>query len=101
MDGGAGLTLLLETITRTGGKARAAGGEPAAHADALATAAARIGEVTTTLWTAGDPAVALFAGGKRAAARYFFRYELPRTGPQFALRADLDRTTLDVRPEWF
>jgi Acetyl-CoA dehydrogenase C-terminal like/Acyl-CoA dehydrogenase, C-terminal domain len=133
MNGGAGLTLLLETITQTAGKARAAGGEPAAHADALATAAARIGEVTTTLWNAGDPTVTLanssiyleavghvvvawmwleqllatgsreddFVEGKRAAARYFFRYELPRTGPQFALLADLDRTTLDVRPEYF
>jgi len=42
-----------------------------------------------------------FFEGKRAAARYFFRYELPRTGPQLALLAGLDRTTLDVRPEWF
>ena len=36
-----------------------------------------------------------FAGGKRAAARYFFRYELPRTGPQFDLLDSLDTTTLD------
>jgi butyryl-CoA dehydrogenase len=27
----------------------------------------------------------VFFDGKRAAARYFFRYELPRTGPQFDL----------------
>jgi alkylation response protein AidB-like acyl-CoA dehydrogenase len=133
MDGGAGLTLLLEMITETAGKARAAGGEPASHSDALAAAAARIGEVTATLWKAGEPAVTLanssiyleavghvvvawmwleqvvaaasreddFAEGKRVAARYFFRYELPRTGPQFALLADLDRTTLDMRSEWF
>ena len=39
--------------------------------------------------------------GKRAAARYFFRYELPRTGPQLDLLASLDRTTLDMREEWF
>jgi butyryl-CoA dehydrogenase len=132
MAGGAGLTLLLEMITATVGKARAAGGEPAAHADALAAAAARVAEVTATLWGAEDPAVTLansstyleavghvvvawmwleqvlaaasregdFVEGKRAAARYFFRYELPRTGPQFALLASLDRTTLDVHPGW-
>jgi alkylation response protein AidB-like acyl-CoA dehydrogenase len=39
--------------------------------------------------------------GKRAAARYFLRHELPRTGPQFALLASLDRTTLDMRDAWF
>ncbi len=36
-----------------------------------------------------------FAHGKRAAARYFFRFELPRTGPQFDLLDSLDTTTLD------
>ncbi|MBC3193552.1 acyl-CoA dehydrogenase [Pseudonocardia sp. C8] len=38
--------------------------------------------------------------GKRAAARYFFRYELPRTGPQLDLLAALDRTTVDLDPAW-
>jgi hypothetical protein len=42
-----------------------------------------------------------FYDGKRAAARYFFRYELPRTGPQFALLESLDRTTLDMRDAWY
>lgn len=42
-----------------------------------------------------------FYDGKRAAAQYFYRYELPRTGPQFDLLAGLDRTTLDTRAEWF
>ncbi len=41
-----------------------------------------------------------FYDGKRAAAAYFFRYELPRTGPQLDLLAALDRTTLDTRTEW-
>ena len=91
---------------------------------------ARVAETTATLWSTGDPAVALanssvyleavghvvvawmwlelllavgdregdFFVGKRAAARYFFRFELPRTGPQFDLLASLDRTTLDVSP---
>ncbi|MFF0410408.1 acyl-CoA dehydrogenase [Kitasatospora sp. NPDC004745] len=42
-----------------------------------------------------------FHEGKRQAARYFFRYELPRTGPQFDLLDSLDRTAADCRPEWF
>lgn len=41
-----------------------------------------------------------FYDGKRAAARFFYRYELPRTGPQFDLLARLDRTTLDTDPGW-
>jgi butyryl-CoA dehydrogenase len=41
-----------------------------------------------------------FYDGKRAAARYFFRYELPKTGPQLDLLATLDRTTLDLDPGW-
>ncbi len=41
-----------------------------------------------------------FYDGKRAAAAYFFRYELPRTGPQLDLLASLDRTTLDTRTAW-
>ncbi|MEZ0385076.1 acyl-CoA dehydrogenase [Mycobacterium sp. pW045] len=42
-----------------------------------------------------------FYDGKRQAARYFFRYELPRTGPQLDLLESLDRTTIQMRPEWF
>jgi butyryl-CoA dehydrogenase len=42
-----------------------------------------------------------FYEGKRAAARYFFRYELPRTGPQLDLLELTDRTTLDMRDTWF
>jgi alkylation response protein AidB-like acyl-CoA dehydrogenase len=42
-----------------------------------------------------------FYEGKRQAARYFFRWELPRTGPQLDLLASLDRTTLDMRDAWF
>ncbi|MGC4933671.1 acyl-CoA dehydrogenase [Gordonia sp. DT30] len=41
-----------------------------------------------------------FYDGKRAAAQYFYRYELPKTGPQFELLAALDRTTLDTDPSW-
>ncbi|WP_067700192.1 acyl-CoA dehydrogenase [Nocardia jejuensis] len=41
-----------------------------------------------------------FALGKRAAARYFFRWELPRTGPMFDLLDSGDRTTTDADPSW-
>ncbi|MCW2554924.1 MAG: acyl-CoA dehydrogenase, partial [Mycobacterium sp.] len=42
-----------------------------------------------------------FYDGKRQAARYFFRYELPRTVPQLDLLEGLDRTTLEMRDAWF
>ncbi len=37
-----------------------------------------------------------FYDGKRAAGRYFFRFELPKTGPQLDLLGSLDRTVLDA-----
>ncbi|RMI35219.1 acyl-CoA dehydrogenase [Nocardia stercoris] len=37
-----------------------------------------------------------FHDGKRAAARYFFRFELPATGYRFDVLDSLDRTTLDL-----
>lgn len=42
-----------------------------------------------------------FYEGKRQAARYFYRYELPRTGWQLDLLHSLDRTTLEMRDAWF
>ena len=42
-----------------------------------------------------------FYHGKRQAARYFFRYELPRTEPQLDLLESLDRTTLEMCDSWF
>jgi butyryl-CoA dehydrogenase len=50
---------------------------------------------------AADGQTGDFYAGKRQAARYFFRYELPKIGPQFDLLASLDRTTLDVVDTWF
>jgi len=38
---------------------------------------------------------------KRQAARYFFRYEPPKTAPQLDLLASLDHTTLAIRDSWF
>ncbi len=40
----------------------------------------------------------VFYDGKRAAARYFFRFELPTIGPKLDLLASLDTTTLDLDP---
>lgn len=49
---------------------------------------------------AADGKTGDFYDGKRAAAQYFYRYELPKTGPQLDLLAALDRTTLDTEPAW-
>ena len=49
------------------------------------------------LLTVGD-ATGSFYDGKRAAARYFFRFELPTIGPKLDLLESLDRTTLDLDP---
>ncbi|WP_179404713.1 acyl-CoA dehydrogenase [Burkholderia guangdongensis] len=42
-----------------------------------------------------------FYDGKRAAAGFFFRWELPKVDAQFDLLASLDATTLDMRDAWF
>jgi hypothetical protein len=42
-----------------------------------------------------------FYDGKRQVARYFFKYELPKTTPQLDLLASFDRTTLEMRDGWF
>ena len=50
---------------------------------------------------AADGKTGGFYDGKRQAGRYFFRYELPRTGPQLDLLSTLDRTTLEMQNTWF
>jgi alkylation response protein AidB-like acyl-CoA dehydrogenase len=132
MQGGAGLALLLRTLTATVDRAAAAGGEAAELAAALRAVLDRLPTTTATLFSTGDVEVALanatvyleavghvvlawtwleqllacegrtgdFYDGKRQAARYFFRWELPRTGPQLDLLESLDTTTLDTRPAW-
>jgi len=42
-----------------------------------------------------------FYDGKRAAARFFFRWELPKVAPMLDLLASGDTTTLDMRDAWF
>jgi len=44
---------------------------------------------------------ARFYRGKLHACRYFFEWELPRTGPQHALLRRLDSTCHEMRDEWF
>lgn len=48
-----------------------------------------------------DDASDTFAAGKRQAARYFLRRELPTVDARFDLLASGDRTTLDMDPAWF
>jgi len=52
-------------------------------------------------WLAADGKEGDFYDGKRQAARYFFRTELPKAGPQLDLLATLDRTSLDMQDAWF
>ncbi len=42
-----------------------------------------------------------FYDGKRAAARFFFRWELPKVGPMLDLLSAGDTTTLEMRADWF
>ena len=48
----------------------------------------------------GSGADADFHRGKLAACRYFFRWKLPRIGPQLALLDSLDSTCLEAQPGW-
>jgi butyryl-CoA dehydrogenase len=128
MQGGAGLALLAETIAETVSRA---GDHPHAKALsaavdrvvevtktlwgtgdpelALANASVyleAVGHVVVAwMWLeqllACEGKEGSFYDGKRAAADYFFRWELPKTGPQLDLLASLDRTTLDAQDAWF
>jgi alkylation response protein AidB-like acyl-CoA dehydrogenase len=129
-QGGAGLRLLGETITATTARAAGtqwAGfaadvdaavarlgavtatlwgtGDPdlaLANASVYLEAAGHL--VVGWLWLeqalACEGATDAFHEGKRAAARYFWRWELPRTRAQFDLLESLDRTVLDTDEAW-
>ena len=133
MRGGAGLTLLLDTVAATIDRAASAGGELAELGVQLQAVWERIGKTTATVLGVGDPNVSLanatvyleavghavvawmwleqllaadgkdgaFYDGKRHAGRFFYRWELPRTGPQLDLLDSLDTTLLDTDPAWF
>ena len=130
MQDGAGLRLLGETIAATTARAAGTdwagfaadldaavarlgavtgtlwgAGDPAvtlANATAYLEAAGHV--VVAWLWL--EQALATreetsdFHEGKRAAARYFHRYELPRVHTQLDLLESLDRTVLDTDERW-
>ena len=129
MDGGKGLATLAQRISETCDRASDEYAEPLrtqlgrllevtgtlwsggpAEADvALANATAYLeaaGHVVVAwMWLeqllAAEGKEGPFYDGKRAAAQYFYRYELPKTGPMLDLLASRDRTTLDMKDEWF
>ena len=133
MRGGAGLTLLLDTVAVTMDRAALAGGELAELGAQLHAVCERIGKTTATVLGVGDPNVSLanatvyleavghavvawmwleqllaavgkegdFYDGKRHAGRFFYRWELPRTGAQLDLLDSLDTTLLDTDTAWF
>jgi butyryl-CoA dehydrogenase len=130
LQDGAGLRLLGETITATTARAAGTdwtafaadldaavarlgavtgtlwgAGDPAvtlANATAYLEAAGHV--VVAWLWL--EQALATrdetdaFYEGKRAAARYFHRYELPKVHTQLDLLESLDRTVLDTDERW-
>ncbi len=130
MRGGAGLALLHEVITatidRAGAEQSEAAGQLRSAIDrvvevtgqlwatgdpetALANASVyleAVGHVVVAwIWLeqllAAQGRTGDFYDGKRQAAQYFFRYELPKTGPQLDLLASLDRTTVEMADGWF
>jgi butyryl-CoA dehydrogenase len=130
MQGGAGLALLAETIGQTVERARKEHDEHASALTAAVDRVVEVTQTlwgtgdpelalanaSVYLEAVGHVVVAwmwleqllacngkdgAFYDGKRAAADYFFRWELPKTGPQLDLLASLDRTTLDMQDPWF
>ncbi|MEI7559951.1 MAG: acyl-CoA dehydrogenase [Actinomycetes bacterium] len=91
---------LLEVTGALWGNGAEGAEQALANATAYLEAAGDI--VVAWLWLeqllAADGKDGEFYDGKRAAARYFFRVALPRTGPQLDLLASGDRTTLDLDP---
>ena len=130
MQGGAGLALLGETIAATTARAAGTewaafaadldaavarmgsvtgtlwgAGDPEvtlANAHVYLEAAGHL--VVAWLWLeqalATGTAESDFHHGKRQAARYFWRWELPRVHHRFDLLESLDRTVLDTPPTW-
>jgi hypothetical protein len=123
--------LLRARITDTLGRGHARGGEAMDLAASLELRLARLSETTRTLIEAGEASALAnatlyleatgqivvawiwleqflladgddpFYEGKRQAARYFFRYELPRADNPIDLLDQLDNTTIAMDPSWF
>ncbi|MPQ98639.1 acyl-CoA dehydrogenase [Modestobacter sp. I12A-02628] len=131
MGGGAGLRVLAEAIAATTTRAAGTDwADLAADLDALTADLVRVtatlwsaGDVDVTLanasvyleaaghvvvgwlWLeqvlAAEGSTGDFYDGKRQAARYFQRWELPRVRPQLALLESLDTTVLRMDTGWF
>ncbi|MFW6642391.1 acyl-CoA dehydrogenase [Nocardiopsis algeriensis] len=94
------LSAALDRVAQTTAAAWAEGDPETALANATAYLEATGHVVVAWMWleqlVAAHGREGRFYDGKRAAAAYFFRHELPRTGPQFDLVASGDRTVLDT-----
>ena len=92
---------LLETTSLLTVRLRDGGDEALANATIYLEATGHI--VVAWIWLeqllAAHEKEGLFYDGKRAAGRFFFRYELPKTEPQLELLASMDRTVIDTEPE--
>jgi alkylation response protein AidB-like acyl-CoA dehydrogenase len=96
----ASLRRLLEVTDTLCANTAAGGEESLANATTYLEAAGHV--VVAWIWLeqllAAKHGEGAFYEGKRAAGRFFYRHELPRTRAQFDLLAQLDRTVLDVQP---
>lgn len=101
---GAQLQAVGERIAATTARLHGSGDPKLAMADAAVHLEAVGHAVVAWLWLeqllAAEGKDGDFYDGKRAAGRYFFRWELPRTGPQLDLLDSLDTTLLDLDPAW-
>jgi alkylation response protein AidB-like acyl-CoA dehydrogenase len=130
MQGGAALTALVAAITDTTSRGSGGHQQYADQLDATVTRIVEVTQIlwgtgdpalalanasvyleavghTVIAWMwleqllAAEGKAGDFYDGKRAAAEYFFTWELPKTGPQLDLLASLNRTTLDMQDAWF
>ncbi|HWK16988.1 MAG TPA: acyl-CoA dehydrogenase [Solirubrobacteraceae bacterium] len=98
---GAALQRLLEVTAQAWGSGEVAPVLANATAYLEATGHTVVAWLWLEQWLAADGKEGDFYDGKRQAARYFFRTELPKTGPQLDLLARLDRTSLEMQDAWF
>lgn len=97
------LSSVLDRMTEATAAAWSDGDPAAALANATPYLEAVGHVVVAWMWleqlTAAHGKEGAFYEGKRAAAAYFFRHELPRTEAWFTLVASRDRTVLDTSPD--
>ncbi len=98
---GAALQRLLEVTAQAWGSGEFAAVLANATAYLEATGHTVVAWLWLEQWLAAEGKEGDFYDGKRQAARYFFRTELPKAGPQLDLLATLDRTSLEMQDAWF